>query len=375
MKTFNLIAPVASGIESVTNKELKDLGYQTQSENGYIRFQGNEYDIALTNISLRSADRIKIVVAEFKTYNFDDLFDNIRDIPWQDYLDYRQNFVVNARTKNSSNNSVPNIQRISEKAIIETLRPKGFTGFLPKEGPIINLEVAIDKDVAMITIDTTGDSLFKRGYRVNKGGAPLKENFAAALVLLTNWFPDNPFVDPTTGSGTIPIEAALIGRNIAPGLLRHFTFENFYWFDKKQLELAKDAADAKADYDTLLEISGFDIDGRMVEIAKQNAKQAGVSQDIKFQQLAVKDWSTTEENGIIVSNPPYGQRLGELEEAEVLYKQMGQIYNQLPTWSKYILTSDENFENVFGARATKKRKLYNGALRVDYYQYWGKKNR
>lgn len=375
MKKFKLLAAVAAGIESVTAQELKKLDYQTQSENGFIRFEGNAYDIALTNISLRSADRIKIIVDEFETYDFDDLFERIKKIQWSDFLDYRDNFIVNARTRDSYNDSVPNIQRISEKAIVESLRPNGFEGFLPKNGPKIDLEIAINKNHAIVTVDTTGDSLFKRGYRQNKGGAPLKENFAAALVLLTNWFSDNPFVDPTTGSGTIPIEAALIGRNIAPGLFRTFTFENFYWFPKEELENAKDFAESKADYESELEIYGYDIDGSMINIAKENAKHAGVSNDIKFQQLAVKDFHTDSINGIIVSNPPYGQRLGELDDARLLYKQMGEIYNQMPTWSKYILTSDEDFEKSFGARATKKRKLYNGALRVDYYQYWGKKER
>ncbi len=191
--------------------------------------------------------------------------------------------------------------------------------------------------------------------------------------MLTNWHPDRPFVDPTTGSGTLAIEAALIGRNIAPGLIRDFDIEQMDWFDKTLSETVRDEAEAQADYDRTLDIQGFDIDENMVQIAIENAKHAGLGQDIVFKQLAAKDWTTDKENGVIVANPPYGERLGELDAARELYAQMGDVYRQLPSWSKYILTSDLDFENAYGEKATKRRKLYNGALRVDYFQYWGKR--
>ena len=228
----------------------------------------------------------------------------------------------------------------------------------------------------MLTLDTTGDSLFKRGYRKAKGGAPLKENMAAALVMLARWFPDNPFVDPVCGSGTIPIEAALYGHNIAPGINRSFVCEQ--WTNLVPDGLAddvRDEADSKADYDVELDIHGYDIDQNMIDIAQENCRAAGLTHDITFKQLAVKDWHTDKINGVIVANPPYGERLSDKETVHELYRQMGKIYRPMTTWSKYILTADLEFEKYYGAPATKKRKLYNGALRTDLFQYWGKKKR
>ena len=236
--------------------------------------------------------------------------------------------------------------------------------------------MAIAKDHVLLTLDTSGSSLFKRGYRQAKGGAPLKENLAAALVSLAHWFPDNPFVDPVCGSGTIPIEAALIGYNIAPGLNREFAAER--WVNLVPAGLSDDLRDAALDaanYDVELDITGYDIDGQMIEIAKANARAAGLSQAITFKQLAVKDWHTDKLNGVLVANPPYGERLSDLASVRELYRQMGQLYRAMPTWSKYILTADLEFETYYGAPATKRRKLYNGALRTDLFQYWGKKQR
>jgi putative N6-adenine-specific DNA methylase len=244
---------------------------------------------------------------------------------------------------------------------------------LPETGATYPLEVSILKDIATLTIDTTGSSLFKRGYRVAKGDAPLKENFAAALVLLTNWHPDMPFVDPTTGSGTIPIEAALIGHHIAPGLQRHFAFEDFRFMDPAVLQAVKDEAMDAADWDIELDIQGFDINQEMIEIARLNAKQAGLLHDVTFKQLAVKDFKTDAPRGVLVANPPYGKRLGELEAARKLYREMGETYANMPGWSKYILTADLGFEKAYGTKATKRRKLYNGALRTDYFQFWAQR--
>lgn len=237
------------------------------------------------------------------------------------------------------------------------------------------IEVAINKDKVLITLDTTGSSLFKRGYRVNKGGAPLKENMAAALVLLARWYPEMPFVDPVCGSGTIPIEAALIGCNIAPGLKRNFAFENWNWVDKDIVKQAREQAQAAIKKDVDLDISGYDIDGSMIEIAKENAVQAGVQDIVNFKQMAVKDFKTNKINGVIVANPPYGERLSDKEHVHQLYQQMGKLYQPLTSWSKYILTSDLQFEQFYGTKATKRRKLYNGSLRTDFFQYWGKKIR
>ena len=375
-KTYHLMATAAAGLESLVGKELERLGYEHQVENYRVRFDGTQKDILNTNVWLRTADRIKIIVGEFDATTFDQLFEGVKALPWEDYLNYDSEFPVAGRSKKSELFSVPDVQAITKKAIVNRLQEAyHIRTRLPENGYFAQLEVMIDKDHVMVTLDTTGESLFKRGYRVNKGGAPLKENFAAALVLLTNWHPDRPFVDPTTGSGTIAIEAALIGRNIAPGLIRDFDIESMDWFDKKLSDKVRDAAEAQADYDRTLDIEGFDIDENMVDIARENAKHAGLGQDITFKQLAAKDWTTDKLNGVLVTNPPYGERLGELEAARELYEQMGSVYRNLPSWSKYILTSDLEFEKSYGEKATKRRKLYNGALRVDYFQYWGKRVR
>ncbi|GHC17209.1 THUMP domain-containing class I SAM-dependent RNA methyltransferase [Leuconostoc lactis] len=373
-KTYHLMATAAAGLESLVGKELERLGYDPKVENYRVRFDGTARDILNTNIWLRTADRVKIIVGEFDATTFDDLFEGVKALPWEDYLNYDSEFPVAGRSKKSELFSVPDVQAITKKAIVNRLQEAyHIRTRLPENGYFAQLEVMIDKDHVIVTLDTTGPSLFKRGYRVNKGGAPLKENFAAALVLLTNWHPDRPFVDPTTGSGTLAIEAALIGRNIAPGLIRDFDIEQMDWFDKTLSDTVRDEAEAQADYDRTLDIQGFDIDENMVQIAIENAKHAGLGQDIVFKQLAAKDWTTDKENGVIVANPPYGERLGELDAAHELYAQMGDVYRQLPSWSKYILTSDLDFENAYGEKATKSRKLYNGALRVDYFQYWGKR--
>ena len=373
-KTYHLMATAAAGLESLVGKELERLGYEHQVENYRVRFDGTQKDILNTNVWLRTADRIKIIVGEFDATTFDQLFEGVKALPWEDYLNYDSEFPVAGRSKKSELFSVPDVQAITKKAIVNRLQEAyHIRTRLPENGYFAQLEVMIDKDHVMVTLDTTGESLFKRGYRVNKGGAPLKENFAAALVLLTNWHPDCPFVDPTTGSGTIAIEAALIGRNIAPGLIRDFDIESMDWFDKKLSDEVRDAAEAQADYDRTLDIEGFDIDENMVDIARENAKHAGLGQDITFKQLAAKDWTTDKLNGVLVTNPPYGERLGELEAARELYEQMGTVYRNLPSWSKYILTSDLEFEKSYGEKSTKRRKLYNGALRVDYFQYWGKR--
>ena len=246
-------------------------------------------------------------------------------------------------------------------------------GFLPETGAQFPLEVAIRKDKVLVTMDTTGPSLFKRGYRTEAGDAPIKENMAAALILLTNWKPDMPLHDPVCGSGTIPIEAALIGHNIAPGYNREFLFETWPFFEQSTLELVKEEADDLADYDIELDITGTDIDHRMIERAITNARGAGLMQSVKFKQMQLSDFTTTKEHGVMIANPPYGERLDDDERVHELYRQMGEVFRPLETWSKYILTSNLDFERYYGEKATKRRKLYNGRLRTDYFQFWAKK--
>lgn len=374
MSTYKLLAACASGMEALVGQELRDLGYDAQVENGRARFEGTKEDIAKANLWLRTADRVKIIVGEFNAYDFDSLFEQTKALPWDDLLSMDAAFPVSGKSIKSKLYSVPDVQRIVNKAIAEKLKEVYHRrGMLPESGAKFPIEVAIRKDKVMLTIDTTGPSLFKRGYRTKKGGAPLKENMAAALVMLTTWNKDRPFVDPTCGSGTIPIEAALIGHNIAPGFNRSFICEEWDWMPEVMWEKIRLDADNQADYDVELDILGTDIDHRMIEIAEANALEAGLSHSVRFKQMQAADFTTDKEFGIMVSNPPYGERLGDKERAAQLYRELGEVFRSLDTWSKYIITSDLDFEEYYGEKATKKRKLYNGYLRTDYFQYWSKK--
>ena len=376
MTTYKLVATAAAGIEALVGKELRTLGYDCQVENGKAYFSGNDYDIAKTNIYLRTADRIKIVFGQFTAKTFDALFEQTKALPWEQILPVDAEFPVSGKSVKSTLHSVPNCQSIVKKAIVNRLSAAyARKTHLPETGALYPIEVSILKDVVTLTIDTSGTSLFKRGYRTEKGGAPLKENMAAALVMLTKWFPDKPFYDPCCGSGTIPIEAALIGLNIAPGLNRSFAAEKWTFFDPKAFDTVRQEARKEIRTDVTLDILGADIDGSMIEIAKQNAIKAGVSEHIEFKQMQLKDFRTKKENGVLVANPPYGDRLLSEEQAQNIYRQMGQTYEPLETWSKYILTSDLSFEDHYGKQATKKRKLYNGAIRTDYFQFWGIRKR
>ena len=375
-KEYNLIATAAAGIEALVGKELRNLGIDCQVENGRARFKGNLETIATANLWLRTADRVKIIVGEFDAFTFDELFEKVKAIAWEDYLPMDAEFPVAGRSIKSKLYSVPDCQSITKKAIVERLREvyhRPARVPLPETGALFQLEVALLKDHVVLTLDTTGPSLFKRGYRLEKGGAPLKENMAAALVMLTNWRKDRPFYDPVCGSGTLCIKAALIGHNIAPGFNRDFACEAWDWFDAAVFDKVRSAADEAADYDIELDIAGSDINGRMIEIAQANAEEIGLGDSIQFKQQAVKDFKTEKDYGVIVANPPYGERLGEEEQVRVLYREMGEVFRPLKTWSKYILTSDLAFEEFYGAKATKKRKLYNGAIRTDLFQYWGER--
>lgn len=372
MTQYKLVATAASGIEALVGKELKDMGIECQVENGKAIFHGDQKTIAEANLWLRTADRVKIVVGEFTATTFEDLFQQVKAIPWEDFLPMDAEFPVAGKSIKSTLFSVSDCQAITKKAIVNRLSDYySRYGRLPETGAKFPIEVALLKDKVTITLDTTGPSLFKRGYRLEKGGAPLKENMAAAIVSLTTWRKDRPFYDPVCGSGTFCIEAALIGRNMAPGLNREFLFEAWPWYDNKVLEEAKAEAKAQIDYETELDILGTDIDPKMIEIAKRNAAEIGLGDSISFKQMNLKDFTTDKEYGVIVANPPYGERLGEEEAVRQLYKVMGDVYRPMTTWSKYVLTSDLTFESYYGDKATKKRKLYNGALRTDLFQYWG----
>lgn len=376
-KIFNLVATAAAGLEAVVGREIRDLGIDCQVENGKVRFQGNVRTIITTNLWLRAADRVKIVVGEFPARTFEELFQGVYKLDWENYLPLGAKFPISkAKCVKSKLHNEPSVQAISKKAVVKKLqkvyhRPDGVP--LQENGAEFRIEVSILKDKATVMIDTTGASLFKRGYRVEKGGAPIKENMAAAIIELSNWYPDKPFIDPTCGSGTFCIEAAMIGMNIAPGFNRDFAFEEWNWVDADLVQKVRDEAEEKANYDIELDISGFDIDGRMIEIAKKNAEEAGIGDVIKLKQMRLQDLKTDRINGVIISNPPYGERLLDDKAVDILYNEMGQTFAPLKTWSKFILTSDEQFERKYGTQADKKRKLYNGTLRVDLYQFYGER--
>ncbi|SDP11394.1 putative N6-adenine-specific DNA methylase [Streptococcus equinus] len=376
-KTFNLVATAAAGLEAVVGREIRDLGIDCQVENGKVRFQGDVRTIITTNLWLRAADRVKIIVGEFPARTFEELFQGIYKLDWENYLPLGAKFPISkAKCVKSKLHNEPSVQAISKKAVVKKLqkvyhRPDGVP--LQENGAEFRIEVSILKDKATVMIDTTGASLFKRGYRVEKGGAPIKENMAAAIIELSNWYPDKPFIDPTCGSGTFCIEAAMIGMNIAPGFNRDFAFEEWNWVDADLVQQVRDEAEEKANYDIELDISGFDIDGRMIEIAKKNAEEAGLGDIIKLKQMRLQDLKTDKINGVIISNPPYGERLLDDKAVDILYNEMGQTFAPLKTWSKFILTSDEQFERKYGSQADKKRKLYNGTLRVDLYQFYGER--
>ena len=376
-KEFNLIATAAAGLEAVVGREVRELGYDCQVENGRVRFQGDARAIIETNLWLRAADRIKIIVGTFPAKTFEELFQGVFALDWENYLPLGARFPISkAKCVKSKLHNEPSVQAISKKAVVKKLqkhyaRPEGVP--LMENGPEFKIEVSILKDIATVMIDTTGSSLFKRGYRTEKGGAPIKENMAAAILQLSNWFPDKPLIDPTCGSGTFCIEAVMIARKMAPGLRRSFAFEEWNWFSDRLIQEVRTEAAKKVDRELELDIMGCDIDARMVEIAKANAQAAGVAGDITFKQMRVQDLRSDKINGVIISNPPYGERLSDDEGVTKLYAEMGQVFEPLKTWSKFILTSDEAFETKYGSQADKKRKLYNGTLKVDLYQYFGQR--
>ena len=376
-KEFNLIATAAAGLEAVVGREMRELGYDCQVENGRVRFQGDARAIIETNLWLRAADRIKIIVGSFPAKTFEELFQGVFALDWENYLPLGARFPISkAKCVKSKLHNEPSVQAISKKAVVKKLqkhyaRPEGVP--LMETGPEFKIEVSILKDVATVMIDTTGSSLFKRGYRTEKGGAPIKENMAAAILQLSNWYPDKPLIDPTCGSGTFCIEAVMIARKMAPGLRRSFAFEEWDWISDRLIQEVRTEAAKKVDRELELDIMGCDIDARMVEIAKANAQAAGVAGDITFKQMRVQDLRSDKINGVIISNPPYGERLSDDAGVTKLYAEMGQVFAPLKTWSKFILTSDEAFEIKYGSQADKKRKLYNGTLKVDLYQYFGQR--
>lgn len=369
-----LLATSAMGLEAIVKREVKQLGYEPKVDNGKIMFNAPLSGIPRANLWLRTADRVKLVVGESRIESFAELYDWIYSLPWEQYIPEDGKFPVIGKSHQSKLFSVSDCQAITKKAIVDRLKLKyGIAHRMPETGALYRVEITLLKDMATVTLDTSGVGLHKRGYRVATGEAPLKETLAAALVLLTNWRGEDILIDPMCGSGTILIEAALIGQNIAPGFNRNFAAEEWPFIGEKLWKEAFKEAEDLAKYDQKLAIYGSDIDHRMVEMSKQNAAEIGLYDVISWKQMQLKDLRIKEPNGYLISNPPYGERLKDREYVESLYQTLGDIMRNHPSWSVYILTSHKQFERLYGKKATKRRKLFNGFIETQYYQYFGKK--
>ena len=369
---MNLVAACAFGLEGPVKWELKKLGYDPKGSGpGRIRFEGDWQDVARTNLWLRTADRVLVEIVQFEAPDFDALFDTLKGMDWQDWLPADAKFPVTGRSRLSQLTSVPAVQRTVKKAIVESMLAAYGGETLPETGPEFKIDVAILNDIAAITLDTTGASLHKRGYRKSFGDAPLKETLAAALVMLSVWNPERPLIDPFCGSGTIPIEAALIGRNIAPGKNRDFAFQN--WPQCEGVDVSEHLDAAGIGFEGKLQISATDIDEEVLRFARINAEKAGVADDIHFQQKPFAELRSKRQHGCVIANPPYGERLGEGKRLLPLYRSFPAVLQRLPTWSHFVLTSFEKFEGLLQKSADRRRKLYNGRIECMYYQFLGPK--
>lgn len=374
MKEFKVQATTTFGLEAVVKREIENLGYTDISvSDGYVEFTSDLRGIVKANLWLRSADKILIIIGRFEAVTFESLFDQTFELPWIDLIPKDANFIITGKSFKSTLSSVPACQSIVEKAVIKKLQTKYDIHRFPKSGAEYTIQVALLKNTVTITLNTSGPSLHKRGYRHGQVIAPLKETMAAALIQLSYWKKDRIFLDPCCGSGTIPIEAAMIARNIAPGLDRKFAAENWEFIPQDLWKEERKSAYSAIDYDTKLQIYGSDINSHAIEIAKQNAENAGVDDCISFKQIPFNKLKLPGDYGVCVSNPPYAERMGNLEDVERLYKDMGNLFKENKTWSTYFITSHEGFEKLYGRKADKKRKLFNGNVKTDYYQFFGER--
>ena len=376
MRTFELLVPCHFGLEAVLKKEIYDLGYEiSKVEDGRITFIGDEEAICRANIFLRTAERVMIQVGRFKATTFEELFQGIKAIPWETYIPENGKFwVKKASSINSKLFSPSDIQSIAKKAMVERMKQKYHKDWFAEDGAPYPVRIFLLKDEVTVAIDTSGESLHKRGYRTMTSKAPLTETLAAALILLTPWRPDRILVDPFCGSGTFPIEAAMIAANIAPGMNREFTAEKWTNLIEKKLwyECVQEAEEM-IDKSVEVDIQGYDIDGEVIKAARENAKRAGVEHMIHFQQRAVADLRHPKKYGFVISNPPYGERLEEKADLPKLYSEIGASYQKLDAWSMFLITSYEDTERYIGRKADKNRKIYNGMLKTYFYQFMGPK--
>lgn len=367
---FDLIATTTFGIEGITAKELRALGYdEVKVDTSKVHFKGDEMDIAIANIHLRTADRVLIKMAEFEARSFEELFQGTKKVNWSKLIPKNGKMHVVGKSVKSTLYSVPDCQSIVKKAIITSMSEAYGTTEFKEDGPVYKIEVAILKDKVTLTIDTSGQGLHKRGYRENSGAAPLKETLAAAMILQSRWQDSYEFIDPFCGSGTILIEAAMIAQNIAPGLNREFVCETWPTMPMYIFNGVRDGA-RKSIKNKDIKLVGYDIDTWVLRTAENNAAKAGVSQWIEFHKRDFREFSNKRKYGFIISNPPYGERLSDKREVEELYRKFGNYKEDYKNWEFNILTSYEGFEKPFGRKATKNRKLFNGKLKCYYYQYF-----
>ncbi|MCK8825799.1 THUMP domain-containing class I SAM-dependent RNA methyltransferase [Fuchsiella alkaliacetigena] len=373
MEKVELIATTTFGLEGVVKEEVKELGFEDiEVEDGKVSFTGDLSAICEANLWLRSAERVRLKLGEFEATDFDELYEKTKALPWAEWLPKEAEFPVQGKSISSELHSVPTCQSIVKKAIVDNMQEKYNIEWFNEEGPLYPIEVALKKDIATLTIDTSGSGLHKRGYRELSTPAPLQETIAAGMIYLSLWEPDRVLIDPFCGSGTIPIEAAMLGKNIAPGLQRSFAAEKWVNISDSLWKEARQKAQAaiKDELEPRL-IMGTDIDSEMFSIARHHARKAGVEGWIHFQTKPFAQFSTNREYGYIITNPPYGERLTPQAEVEELYRLMGDKFRPLDTWSIYVLTSHQNFEKLYGKKASKRRKLYNGGIECQYYQYYG----
>ncbi|MFC0328901.1 class I SAM-dependent RNA methyltransferase [Paenibacillus sepulcri] len=372
MEKLQLIATSPMGLEAIVARELKDLGYEdVQVENGRVNFTGGLADICRTNLWLRTSDRVLVKMAEYPARTFEELFEGTKAVNWADWIPEDGEFPVNGRSQKSQLTSVPACQSIVKKAVVEKMKATYGTEWFHEDGAKYVIEVSLMNDMALITLDTTGPSLHKRGYRKLVTEAPLKETMAAAMVLLSRWRPDRPLYDPFCGSGTIPIEAAMIAWNIAPGLRRSFSSDQWPLIPEELWEAAREEAFDSVKDDIPLSIAGSDIDPDAIDVAEAAVKKAGFARDIKLSVLPVSKAKPEGEYGCIITNPPYGSRLGDDTEAEKALRELGHTALYLPTWSFFALSPSKSVEHYFGRNADKRRKLYNGRIECALYQYFG----
>jgi putative N6-adenine-specific DNA methylase len=372
MGQVELIATTAFGLEAIVAHELKQLGYQElQVENARVTFLADITAIPRCNLWLRSADRLLLKMGEFEAKSFEELFEKTKALNWNDWIPAQAKFPVEGKSIKSKLFSVRDCQAIVKKAIVEKMKEKHKSKWFEETGPRYRVEVALLSDKATITIDTSGAGLHKRGYRKLSGEAPLKETLAAALITISRWKPDRALLDPFCGSGTIPIEAALIGRNIAPGLGRDFVAESWPQIPGHLWQKSREEARDLIRHDQPLGIRGTDIDAKAIKLAHYHAQEAGLQKLISFQQQDARKLNSRYKYGYLISNPPYGERLAEKEEVENLYRSMIPVFQNLNTWSFYILTSHPALEKLIKRKSDKKRKLYNGRIQCTYYQFFG----